>query len=120
MEKVYHSGKAKSIGISNFNKAEMEELLQKASVVPAIHQLECHPWLQQADFVEWNKSKGIHVTHYSAFGNQNEIYTGDAKLGKLIDEPLLHEIGKKYGKSSPQVALGRFPNNNYLHDGGRS
>ena len=108
MEKIYYSGKAKAIGISNCSKAETEYILANCKVPPAVHQLECHPWLQQLDFTEWLKKKGIHVTHYSALGNQNEIYgSAGQKLGKLIDEPILVEIGKKYGKSSAQVAIGK-------------
>ncbi|KAK8196777.1 hypothetical protein M8818_006944 [Zalaria obscura] len=105
MEKVFKSGKAKAIGVSNFSKGEMERLLANTSVVPAAHQLECHPWLQQKDFFEWHKSKGIHVTQYSPFGNQNEIYSKGQNMGKLMEDPVLVEVGKKYNKSGAQVAL---------------
>lgn len=105
MEKCFKSGKAKAIGVSNFSKAEMERLLKETSVVPAAHQLECHPYLQQRAFYEWHKSKGIHVTQYSPFGNQNEIYSSGKGMNKLIDDPTLVEIGKKYNKSGAQVAL---------------
>lgn len=106
LEKLLPTGKVKAIGVSNFSKAEMEHLLKSTSVVPAAHQLESHPWLQQRDFVDWHKSKGIHVTHYSPFGNQNELYSKRGTIGKLIDDPVLAEIGKKYNKSAAQVALG--------------
>jgi alcohol dehydrogenase (NADP+) len=105
MEKLLGTGKTKAIGISNFSKAEVENILREASVVPAAHQIECHPWLQQKDFTEWNKSKGIHVQHYSPFGNQNEIYDAGKNMGKLMDDPVLVEIGKKHGKTGAQVAL---------------
>lgn len=105
MEALYKKGKAKAIGVSNFSKAELERLLKETSVVPAAHQIECHPWLQQAGFDAWHKEKGIHVTQYSPFGNQNEIYSSGQKLGKLIEDPTLVEIGKKYNKSGAQVAL---------------
>lgn len=105
LEKLLETGKVKAIGVSNFSKAEMERLLKETSVVPAVHQLESHPWLQQRDFADWHKSKGIHVTHYSPFGNQNELYSKEGTIGKLIDDPVLVEIGKKYNKSSAQVAL---------------
>ena len=65
MEKVYKSGKARAIGISNFSNAELERLLEKADVVPATHQIELHPWLQQKSFTEFHKQKGIHVQQYS-------------------------------------------------------
>lgn len=84
MEKVFKSGKAKAIGVSNFSRAEMERLLKETSIVPAAHQYECHPWLQQKEFSEWQQSKGIHVTQYSPFGNQNEVYDGGKNMGKLV------------------------------------
>lgn len=65
MEKVFKSGKARAIGISNFSKAEMERLLEKTDVVPAAHQIELHPWLQQPSFTAFHKEKGIHVQQYS-------------------------------------------------------
>jgi len=106
MEKCLESGKVKAIGVSNFSKGELERLLKETSVVPAAHQMELHPWLQQRDFTEWHKQKGIHVTQYSPFGNQNEIYDSGKHLGKLMDDPVLVEIGKKHGgKTGAQVAL---------------
>lgn len=116
MEKLLQTGKAKAIGVSNFSKAQMEYLLKNTSVVPAVHQMEGHPWLQQLDFMNWHKSKGIHVTHYSPFGNLNQIYSA-SHLGKLIDEPVLVEIGKKYGKSGSQVCLGKSFFFFFLFDG---
>jgi diketogulonate reductase-like aldo/keto reductase len=73
--------------------------------VPAAHQLELHPWLQQKSFNEWHKSKGIHLTQYSPFGNQNAIYSKGEDLGKLMEDPTLVAIGEKYNKSGAQVAL---------------
>lgn len=105
MEKLVKTGKTKAIGISNFSKAEVETLLKEGSIVPATHQIECHPWLQQNEFTEWLKSKGIHVQQYSPFGNQNEIYDSGQNIGKLMDDPVLVEIGKKYKKTGAQVAL---------------
>ena len=107
MEKLLETGKTKAIGVSNFSKPEMERLIDNASVQPAIHQFEGHPWLQQREFADWHKSKGIHVTHYSPLGNQNDLYSKAGHIGKLIDEPILNEIGQKHNKNSAQVALGK-------------
>ena len=98
-------GKTRAIGISNFSQAELEHLLKETSVVPAAHQIELHPYLQQHGFVKFHHDKGIHVQQYSPFGNQNEIYDAGKDLGKLIDDKTLVKIGKKYGKSGAQVAL---------------
>lgn len=105
MEKLLATGKTKAIGVSNFSQAEMETLLREGSVVPAAHQVELHPWLQQKAFCAWHKSKGIHIQQYSPFGNQNEIYDAGKNMGKLMDDPVLVEIGKKYHKTGSQVAL---------------
>ncbi|OQD77774.1 hypothetical protein PENDEC_c002G02423 [Penicillium decumbens] len=105
MEKLLETGKTKAIGVSNFSKLEMERLVKEVSVIPAVHQMECHPYLQQEEFTAWHKAKGIHVTHYSPFGNQNTLYSDKPGIGKLIEDPVLVEIGKQYGKSAAQVAL---------------
>jgi diketogulonate reductase-like aldo/keto reductase len=55
MEKTLDSGKAKAIGISNFSQSELERLLKETTVVPAAHQMEMHPWLQQKSFAEFHK-----------------------------------------------------------------
>ncbi|OAP54427.1 hypothetical protein AYL99_11528 [Fonsecaea erecta] len=105
MEKLVAKGKCRAIGVSNFSHAEMERLLKETSIVPAAHQMELHPYLVQAEFSTWHQSKGIHITQYSPFGNQNEIYDKGKNMGKLIDDPALKEIGRKYGKNGAQVAL---------------
>jgi len=84
MEKLVSTGKTKAIGVSNFSKAEIECILREGSIVPAAHQMECHPWLQQNEFTKWLHSKGIHVQQYSPFGNQNEVYDSGRNMGKLM------------------------------------
>lgn len=107
MEDLVKSGKTKAIGISNFSQKEVERLLANSTIVPAIHQMELHPWLQQKGFMKFHQQKGIHVTQFSPFGNQNEIYGSREKYGQLVNDNSLIEIGKKYGKTSTQVALGK-------------
>ncbi len=65
MEKLVENGKAKAIGVSNFSKSELERLIKESSILPAAHQVELHPYLQQKEFMAWHKEKGIHVTQYS-------------------------------------------------------
>lgn len=105
MEKLVEKGKCKAIGVSNFSKAEIERLTSNSSTVPAVHQIENHPYLAQHSFDAFHKSRGIHITQYSPFGNQNEIYDSGKHMGKLIEDPVLVEIGKKYNKTGAQVAL---------------
>ncbi|KGO69285.1 Aldo/keto reductase [Penicillium italicum] len=75
MEGVFKSGKAKAIGVLNLSRQEIERIIEKATIKPAVHQMELHPWLQQQAFFEnFHRTHGIHVTQYSPFGNSNEIY----------------------------------------------
>lgn len=83
MEKLLDTGKVKAIGVCNFNKAEIERIVKEGKVPPAMHQVEMHPWLQQTEFAEWHKAKGIHMTQYSPFGNLNQTYDAGKNLGKL-------------------------------------
>ncbi|KAJ5251646.1 hypothetical protein N7489_002056 [Penicillium chrysogenum] len=105
MEGLVKSGKAKAIGVSNFSQREIERILANATIKPAVHQMEMHPWLQQKEFFKFHRMHGIHVTQYSPFGNQNEIYGSREDHGQLVNDKTLVEIGKKYGKTSNQVAL---------------
>ncbi|KAG0155479.1 hypothetical protein PDIDSM_1056 [Penicillium digitatum] len=105
MEQLLRTGKVRAIGVSNCDKSEVERLIKNTSTVPAVHQMECHPWLQQRDFTKWHRGNGIHVTHYSPFGNQNALYGEKAGPAKLIDEPVLTKIGELYNKNAPQVAF---------------
>ena len=106
MEGLVKSGKAKAIGISNFSQNEVERILDNVAIKPVVHQMELHPWLQQKKFSDFHRKNGIHVTQYSPFGNQNEIYGSREEHGQLVNDQTLVEIGKKYGKTSNQVALG--------------
>ncbi|KAK5709345.1 hypothetical protein LTR17_019858 [Elasticomyces elasticus] len=117
MEKLVADGRAKAIGMSNFCKSEIETLLRESSTVPAVHQMEVHPYLQQKDFNKWLKSKGIHVVQFSPLGNMNDFYrkTGWSKeishMTRVIDQPLFLELSKKYGKSPVQIVLAWGINN---------
>ena len=59
MEEQLEAGKVKSLGIAGFSKAELDLLLQHAKHKPVVHQMEITPYLQQTEFVEYNKSLGI-------------------------------------------------------------
>ncbi|KAI1497187.1 putative aldehyde reductase [Biscogniauxia marginata] len=118
MENLLKTGKTKAIGVSNFSKGELEILMRECSVVPAVHQMEVHPYLQQKSFNQWLRSHGIHVVQFSPLGNMNDFYrkTGWSKevshMTRIIDQPLLQELGRKYKKSVVQIVLAWGVNNN--------
>lgn len=63
-------GLTKSIGVSNFNKIQVERLMQNATIKPAILQIEMHVYLQQIELVEFCKNNNIIVTAYSPLGSK--------------------------------------------------
>ena len=97
MEKVLKTGKTKAIGISNFNIRRMKELLEIAEVVPAVNQIEAHPYIQQKELFNFCASKGILIQAYSPLGN-NE--TG---APRTIDDPKVQELSKELGMDAGQV-----------------
>ncbi|KAI8242190.1 hypothetical protein K4K57_010773 [Colletotrichum sp. SAR 10_99] len=105
MEALLKTGKTKAIGVSNFSKDEVQTLLDKGSV------MELHPYLQQREFVEWQRANGIHMIHFSPLGNENSFYREvswskkESHMHRLIEHPVLAEVAKKHGKTPVQVAL---------------
>jgi diketogulonate reductase-like aldo/keto reductase len=68
MEKLYDSGKARAIGVSNFSTKKLGDLLAVARVCPAVNQVECHPGWQQTKLHSFCQSTGIHLSvslHYT-------------------------------------------------------
>ncbi|GLA87518.1 hypothetical protein AtubIFM56815_001944 [Aspergillus tubingensis] len=99
MEKLVEKGKVRSIGVSNFTREKIEELLKTAKITPAVNQIEAHPFLQQKDLLEWSTQKGIVIAGYSPLGNN--IYN----IPRAVDEPLVIETAKKLNKTPAQVLI---------------
>nr|CAH7735952.1 unnamed protein product [Callosobruchus chinensis] len=95
MENVYNKGLVKTIGISNFNKKQVTRLLENAKVVPAVNQIECHPYLNQKKLTEFCKSKGIHITPDRPWAKPTDPV--------LTEEPIIKGIAGKHGKTPAQV-----------------
>jgi glycerol 2-dehydrogenase (NADP+) len=89
MEAVLAKGKVKSIGVSNFSEAKLEEILPTAQVVPAVNQLEIHVYNPQHELLSYLKSKGIVPQAYSPLGStksplfSDEVVTGVAQKHSL-------------------------------------
>lgn len=97
MEKLLQSGKVRAIGVSNFTSHRLEDLLAKTSVVPAVNQIEAHPYLQQPALLGYCRSKGILVEAYSPLGNNQ---TGEPRT---VDDPLVAKLGGELGLDIGQV-----------------
>ena len=94
MERLADEKVVRSVGLSNFYPAHIAPVLASANIVPAVDQIEYHPGLLQEDTIALCREKGILVEAWSPLGR-----------GHLLEDPLLCEIGARYGKSSAQVLL---------------
>lgn len=96
LEKAYREGKAKAIGISNFEGRYIEELQTKWEIVPQFIQVEAHPYFPQEELRETLDKYGIRLMSWYPLGH------GDRSL---IEEPVFSALGEKYGKTPAQVIL---------------
>ena len=102
LERLLADGRVRAIGVSNFMPEHLERLLSKASVVPAVNQIEVHPYFQQTALQRVNKQHGITTQAWSPIGGITS-YRGTRK--HTFDDPTLLELGRQYGKSAAQVML---------------
>ncbi len=106
MEEIQNLDLARHIGVSNFNRAKLEEIQKKAIVKPEMNQIELHPYLPQEKLVEYCKSKGILVTAYAPLGSSDR-----ASAVKKSDEPslleneLIQEIANRHGAHPAQILI---------------
>lgn len=94
LEEIYASGRAKSIGVSNFLPHHLDSLLETTGIVPVLNQFECHPLYNQAELIKCCKEKGIVPQAHTPL-----------LRGQLTESPILKAIGEKYGKTPAQVVL---------------
>lgn len=87
-------GLIRSVGVSNFTQAQLEELTAEFGVVPVVNQIELHPWYQQTALCKWCRSQGIALTAW-----------GPIFRGHIREVPLMAQLGEKYGKSPAQITL---------------
>ena len=94
LETLYREGKVRAIGVSNFQPAHLDRLLQTAEVVPAVNQIELHPWLQQAELRAMHDRLGIRTEAWSPLGR-----------GQVLADPVVHACASEHGKTPAQVIL---------------
>lgn len=96
MEKAYKEGKVRAIGLSNFTKEQIEEILSICEVKPTILQTELHPYHQEDELKAFLTENDIVAQAWYPLGHGDKT---------LLEEPLFAELGKKYHKSSTQIIL---------------
>ena len=95
MEKLYVDGRIRAIGVSNFRPEHLRRLLDTAEVVPAVNQVELHPYLQQVQPRAANDAAGI----------ATEAWAPLAKGGDLLGDPVVTGLAEKHGRTPAQVVL---------------
>ena len=87
-------GLVRSIGVSNFTQAQLERIIDETGIVPAVDQIETHPYFQQKEMLPYLAGRGIHHESYSPLGS-----------GEVLDDPIIGAIAAAYGKSPAQIIL---------------
>lgn len=95
MEQIYESGRVRAIGVSNFNISHLDELLETAVTMPAINQIELHPYLTQAKIRTYCENIGIVIESWSPL----------MRGGELLTNPTISGIANAHGKESAQIIL---------------
>ncbi len=100
LETLNRDGKVRAIGVSNFNISHLENIITQCNIVPAINQVEFHPWFLQEELFAYMKQKGIIAEAWSPLG-------GGALLNNktLLENEILIGIAKKYNKTVAQVII---------------
>lgn len=96
MEEAYKEGTLRAIGVCNFYPARLADLCETVDVIPAVNQVELHPFFQQEDALALMKEYGVRPEAWGPFAEGNH---------GIFTHPVLSSIGEKYGKSAAQVAL---------------
>lgn len=94
LERIYHEGRVRAIGVSNFHIHHLKDVFQGSTIKPMINQVEFHPHLIQQELRAFCKEQGIQFEAWSPL-----------MQGKLLDNPTLQGIADKYGKSIAQVII---------------
>ena len=103
LEKLLADGKVRAIGVSNFMPDHLRRLLAETSVVPAVNQIEVHPYFQQTALQRLHAEHGILTQAWSPIGGITSYYGGGNR--STFDDPTLQEIARQHGKSPAQVML---------------
>jgi diketogulonate reductase-like aldo/keto reductase len=103
LETLLADGKVRGIGVSNFMVEHLTRLLDKAKVVPAVNQIECHPYFQQREVEDFNAQHGIITQAWSPIGGIT--FYRDGSQGSTLDNPAIGGVAKAHNKTPAQVML---------------
>ncbi|KAK3904931.1 hypothetical protein C8A05DRAFT_42078 [Staphylotrichum tortipilum] len=106
MEKLVESGKARSIGLSNFNILKTKRILEVASIIPAVNQVELHPYFPQRELFNFSAKHGIRLmAHQPLGGRPVPVVRGHPDIPFPTDDQTINEIAVECGMTPAQVCL---------------
>ena len=103
LETLLAQDKVRAIGVSNFMIEHLTTLLERSTVVPAVNQIECHPYFQQREVQDLNAEHGILMQAWSPIGGIT--FYRDGSHGSTLDDPVIGDIATAHGKTAAQVML---------------
>jgi diketogulonate reductase-like aldo/keto reductase len=103
LEMLLADGKVRAIGVSNFMVEHLTRLLEHATVVPAVNQIESHPYFQQQDVQDFGAERGILTQAWSPIGGIT--FYRDGSHGSTLEDPVTGNIATAHGKSPAQAML---------------
>ena len=103
LEKLLADGAVRAIGVSNFMPRHLDLLLAETAVVPAVNQIEVHPYFRQSELLAYDDERGIVNQAWSPIGGIT--FYRDGSKGSTLEDPVIGEIASALGKSPAQVML---------------
>jgi 2,5-diketo-D-gluconate reductase A len=94
LEEIYRSGRARAIGVSNFQPHHLERVASEATIVPAVNQIEIHPYFTQDDMRAFDRKHGIATEAWSPLAQ-----------GEVLDDPTIVRIAERMGRTPAQITL---------------
>jgi 2,5-diketo-D-gluconate reductase A len=94
LEELHESGRARSIGVSNFTEQHLDRLIAESDTIPAVNQVELHPWLPQRELRAYDAHHGILTEAWSPLAR-----------GRMLGNPTLEQIAQKHGATVAQVVI---------------
>jgi 2,5-diketo-D-gluconate reductase A len=94
MERMYATGKVRAVGVSNFQRDHLQRVFDEADIVPAVNQIEAHPYLVQDNLRAFNAEHAIATEAWAPLAR-----------GAVADDPVITEISKRIGRTPAQTAL---------------
>ncbi|XP_007525223.1 aldo-keto reductase family 1 member D1 isoform X1 [Erinaceus europaeus] len=107
LEACKDAGLVKSIGVSNFNRRQLELILSKPGLKykPVSNQVECHPYFAQPKLLKFCQQHDIVIVAYSPLGTSRNPLWVNVATPALLEDSLLNSLGKKYNKTAAQIVL---------------